>query len=308
MAAGVIRRLRSLPAVIRRYCRSVAGAPTRSIPFWLRPKWVVGHVLVMVLVVAFVNLGFWQLRRLDEKRARNVDIQSRSSQPVAPVDEVIPPQAELSSVDGLVYRRATARGTYDAAATVLVRSRSLASRPGFFVLTPLVTADGHALIVNRGFAPFTEDPAEALAATTPPAGSVQVTGLLLGTQERQGIGPTDPPSGVLRQVNRVDLARLQQQYGAPLYPMYLQLSDQRPPQAEELPTVLPPPEQTEGPHVGYAVQWFLFAAVGAVGWPVLLRNTARERRQDGTYLSGPVADEEPTPEEAPAASEPVSPS
>ncbi len=267
-----------------------------------------GHLLVVVLVVSFVNLGFWQLRRLDEKRARNADIQSRSSQPVAPVDEVVPPQAGLSSVKGLVYRRATARGTYDAGATVLVRSRSLDGRPGFFVLTPLVTADGHALIVNRGFAPFTDKPGEVLAATAPPSGSVQVTGLLLGTQERQGIGPTDPPGGVLSQVNRVDLARLQQQYNVPLYPMYLQLSDQRPPQSDELPTVLPPPEQTEGPHLGYAVQWFLFAAVGVVGWPVLLRSTARERRQDASYLSGPVAEDQPTPEGAPATSEPVSPS
>jgi cytochrome oxidase assembly protein ShyY1 len=45
--------------------------------FWLRPKWVVGHLLCLFLIVLFVNLGFWQLRRLDEKRDRNALIHAR---------------------------------------------------------------------------------------------------------------------------------------------------------------------------------------------------------------------------------------
>ena len=101
-----------------------------------------------------------------------------------------------------------------------------------------------------------------------------MAGLLLATQERQGIGPTDPTEGVLGEIARVDLARLQQQYGADLYPVYLQLQTQSPPPAT-LPTVLPDPELTEGSHLSYAGQWFLFAAVGAIGWPILLRHTSR---------------------------------
>ena len=252
-------------------------------PFWLRPRWVVGHVLVVVLVVAFVNLGFWQLRRLDERRTANAVIEARSSVPVQPLAEVVDPGAAFADVEGLPYRRVVARGTYDAEASVLVRSRALEGRPGFHVLTPLVTEDRTALVVNRGFAPFTADPAEVLAATRPPAGDVEVTGLLLGTQERQGIGPTDPAGGVLTEIARVDLGRLQQQYGADLYPVYLQLQAQSPPPGE-LPVVLPPPEQSEGSHLAYAGQWFLFAAVGAIGWPFLLRHTARENRHPDPFF------------------------
>ncbi len=255
--------------------------------FWLRPKWVVGHLLVVVLVVAFVNLGFWQLRRLDEKRAVNAAIEARSSLPVRPVEDVVDSPAGFDDVDGLVYRRARAVGTYDANASVLVRSRSLEGRPGFHVLTPLLTHDGAALVVNRGFAPFTTDPAEALAATRPPPGEVEVTGVLLATQEREGIGPTDPPEGVLQEISRVDLARLQAQYGTDLYPLYLQLSAQVPAPAGALPIVLPDPEQNEGNHLSYAVQWFVFAAVGAVGWPLLLRNTAGERRRPSDAAAPP---------------------
>jgi surfeit locus 1 family protein len=40
--------------------------------------------------------------------------------------------------------------------------------------------------------------------------------------------------------------------------------------------VVPPPELGEGPHLAYAVQWFLFAGVVAVGYPLLLRRRARQ--------------------------------
>ncbi len=255
--------------------------------FWLRPKWVVGHILVIVLVVAFANFGLWQLRRLDERRDANAVIAARSSVPVQPLDEVVAADAGFGDVADLPYRRVTARGTYDDA-SVLVRSRALEGRPGFHVLTPLVLEEGVAVMVNRGFAPFTTDVSEALAATRPPAGVVEVTGLVLGTQERQGIGPTDPADGTLSEIARVDLARLQQQSGADLYPVYLQLQEQAPP-SDGLPTVLSPPEQTEGSHLSYAGQWFLFAAVGAIGWPILLQRTAREGERPLTTPTSPTS-------------------
>lgn len=268
-------------------------------PFWLSPKWVVGHVLAIVLVVSFVSFGFWQLRRLDERQAENALLEERSSLPVEPLGEVVGASDTFDQVDRLAYRRVSARGHYDAGGTVLVRSRSLNGNPGFHVLTPLVTADDVAVVVNRGFAPFTGEPAEALAATRPAEGEVTVTGLLFTSQEREGIGPTDPAEGVLTQIARVDLARLQQQSRHDLYPVYLHLVDQEPAPAQELPVVLPEPEQSEGNHLSYAVQWFFFAAIGAVGWPLLLRSTARDRRRSGgadrSHFDPPVpAADQPT--------------
>ena len=236
---------------------------------WLRPRWVVGHVIAVVLVVLFVNLGFWQLRRLDERQAQNATIESRSQAPVQEIAEVVDAGAAFDEVDDLVYRRATATGTYDTGAEVLVRSRSLNGQPGMHVLTPLVTSTGPALVVNRGFVPL-QGSAEA-----PPGGEVEVAGILFATQERGSIGPRDPAEGTLRELARADLARLQQQYAGDLYPVYLQLEEQAPP-AGELPVPLPEPEQSEGSHLSYAVQWFLFATIGAVGWPLLVVRTARQ--------------------------------
>jgi surfeit locus 1 family protein len=246
---------------------------TTERPFWARPRWVVGHVLAIVLVVAFVNLGFWQLRRHDERRERNAAVETRSALPVVPVADVVDAEAGFDEVGEVVYRRVTARGRYDPGGEVLIRSRSLGGQPGYHVVTPLVTAQGPALAVNRGFLPLAEDDA---GAPSPASGEVEVEGLLLPTQERGRLGPRDPDEGRLRQLARLDLGRLQQQYGTDLYPLHLQLQRQDPPPGE-LPVLLPETERDAGPHLGYAFQWFAFATIGTVGWVVLLRRTARSQ-------------------------------
>ena len=251
-------------------------------PFWLRPKWVVGHVLVVVLVVTFVSLGLWQLRRLDERQARNAEIAARSEIPPVPAGELAPPEARPADVEDLEYRQVVASGEYDAEGEVLIRPRSLDGVSGWHVVTPLVLDDGRAVLVTRGFAPLSEDPATARAAAAPPAGEVTVTGLAFPSQVRQGIGPTDPAEGTLLELARVDIARVDQQYAREVLPFYVQLLGQEPAlDPRGLPQQLPLPATDEGPHLAYAGQWFLFAAVGAIGWPVLLRRTAEEERRSG---------------------------
>src|SRR5829696_7868043 len=249
----------------------------------LRPRWLVGTIVAVLLIVLFVNLGFWQLRRLDEKRDRNAAIEDRSSRPVQRVDEV----------GDLVYRRVSARGRYDVEGEVRIRSRSFDGRPGLWVVTPLRLDDGTAMAVNRGFIPVSTD------APAPPRGEVEVTGLLFATQERQGIGPRDPTGRALAELSRLDLDRLQQQYGPDLFPMWLQLQRSDPPVDEAVgPLPLPPPEQDEGPHLSYAMQWFLFAAVGAIGWPVLLRRAAKEDERRRRREASTPPDEAGRPLEA----------
>ena len=249
-------------------------------PFWLRPKWLVGHVLVVALVATFVGLGLWQLGRLDERRDRNAEITARAEVPVAPVEDVVPSGAGIGDVEDLRFRRVSLSGTYDTGGEVLIRPRTQDGISGWDVVTPLVLRDGRAVLVDRGFAPLAPDPATAREAAVPPGGEVTVTGLVLPSQVRRGIGPTDPATGTLGELARVDIARVQQQYDRELLPVYVQLETQDPPQGvRQLPQVLPTPATDEGPHLSYAVQWFLFAGVGLVGWPVLLQRTGREERR-----------------------------
>jgi surfeit locus 1 family protein len=244
-----------------------------SYAFARRPKWILSHLLVLVLVVVMINLGFWQLRRLDEKRDRNALIEERMDEPVAQIDEVVDQGSDLAAGEDVRYRRATATGTYAAEDQVLVRNRSFDGAAGSWVLTPLVLDDGTAVVVNRGWVPVTGD-LELDPAAAPPTGTVDVEGLVEETQERGRFGPRDPEDGTLAVLSRVDLARYQAQVDLPLYPVWLQLTEQEPAQGD-MPTPVEPPELDEGPHLGYAVQWFTFTAIALIGYPLILRRRAR---------------------------------
>lgn len=241
-----------------------------STRFWLRPKWIVGHVLCAFLVVLFVNLGFWQLRRLHERRTHNAHIHAHLAAPVTTLDDAL-----RGGVDGAEFRRVRVTGRWDPATTVLVRSKSLDEQPGDDVLTTLV-GGGQAIVVNRGFAQLGGGGQEAMLASVRPKSTDTVTieGILRTSESRGAFGPRDPATGHLDVVNRIDIPRLQQQSTERLAPVYLQQQTATP---AELSFVrpIPLPATNDGPHLSYAIQWFIFATIGAVGWPLLLRRTAR---------------------------------
>lgn len=247
----------------------------RSRRFWLRPKWVFGHVLCLALIIVFVNMGFWQLRRLDEKQARNARIDARMRSEPVPLDEAL-----AGGADDAEFRRVALTGRWDVDATVLVRSRALEGQPGYHAVTPLVTGDG-AVLVNRGFVPiFPGGEARILDEARPDdRGSVEVEGIVRASEVRGSIGPTDRAGEALLVMNRIDVGRLQDQVDTRLAPIFVQLTAPEP-EPGSFPIVLPEPATSEGSHFAYAMQWFIFSTVGAVGWPLLLRKTAKEQEQE----------------------------
>jgi surfeit locus 1 family protein len=259
--------------------------------FARRPSWILRHVIVLALVVLMVNLGMWQLRRLEDRRSHIDLLQDRQRVPVADVRDVVPADAAVDSpeIEAVEYRSVTAVGVYDAEGGVLVANRSYEGTPGAWVLTPLELGDGTAVAVNRGFIGFSRT--GDLVVPAPPSGQVTVHGLVYASEERGRFGPADPPDGELDQLARADIARLEQQLPYDLLPAYVQLEQSTPPEEAANPTAVsevPPlitlgaPDLHEGPHLSYAVQWFIFALIALVGYPILLRRMAvqeaRERR------------------------------
>jgi surfeit locus 1 family protein len=242
--------------------------------FAARPKWILSHILVLVLVVTMINLGFWQLRRLDQKKSFNALVHGREAEPPAPLPDVLAADATYDDAKSVTYRPVEANGTYDVDEEVVVRSRSLDERPGAWVLTPLVLDDGTAVLVNRGWFGDPGIPDHAPAEAAPPTGRVDVTGLLMPTQTRGLFGPKDPTTGNLSNLARADVGRVRQQVPYDLYPAYIQLSSQDPPQPGVLPIALEPPVLDEGPHLSYAVQWFTFTLIAIVGYVLILRRAA----------------------------------
>ena len=267
--------------------------------FLWRPWWLLSHVFVVTLIVVFVSLGFWQLRRLDDRRTYNALVESRTELPVSSVAELAPggPSTPADGIDDVAFRFVTLTGTYLPDQEVLVRNRTLEGLPGFWMITPLLLSDGTAVAVNRGWVPFAgTSPDAPWPEFAPPAGLVTVDGMVRESQARStGLvgGPVDAVEGRLSTLSRVDVPRLDQQVSEALYPFYVDLRAQQPAQAGDLPVPVPEPELGEGPHLNYAGQWFIFAALTTVVYPLLLRRVARNRATERTVGRG-VGDDSTT--------------
>lgn len=247
--------------------------------FALRPKWILSHLFVVALAAAMISLGFWQLRRLDQKKDANRVVRARMSEPVADVGALLAVGDPYSAATDLVDRPVRTVGTWLGSEQVLVRGRSLDSIPGSWVLTPLRRSDGSLVIVNRGWIPNSGTYDAVPPQYVPPAGPVTVTGLLQPTAVRQGLGPVDPPGRRLTSLARADIARYAEQLDAPVVPAWVQLQTTSPASSTSarVPRVLGPPALDEGPHFSYAMQWFIFSTIAIVGYPLILRRNAREK-------------------------------
>lgn len=242
--------------------------------FLLSPKWLGFHLLVVGAIVLMVNLGFWQLSRLDEKHDRNDRIEQRINQ--APVDlaELVP--IELDAIDApppdAEWRPITAMGVYESDDTVFILNRSQDGAAGDMVVTPLRLDDGRLLLVERGFVPLGADAGNA------PSGETTVTGRLRASQQHRPGQLSDPADGALDSVLRFDIPRLAQQLDGSVVPMYIELTASTPTEATPYPAPVTPPELTDGPHLSYAVQWFIFSICVAVGWVLAVRRSVGTRR------------------------------
>jgi surfeit locus 1 family protein len=235
--------------------------------FLLTRRWLLASVVVLTAVVVMVLLGMWQLRRADEVRSDNDRVRAQLALPPAPIEQLLPAGADPSAA---TYRRVEVSGRYEQDEEIALDNRSNHGRAGKHLLTPLVASAGRALIVDRGWIPLDGSPQPA----EPPSTEVRVVGVLFPSERKGSFGASIPPEGDVKAVPRVDVARIAEQLPYPTYPLYLRLQSQIPAQTGGLPIAPGLPEIDDGPHVSYAVQWFLFAAVALAVFGALARREA----------------------------------
>jgi len=249
--------------------------------FALRPRWVLSHLLVLLLIVAMASAGFWQLSRLHQRREQNAEVVARSYEPVASLRTVVKPSAALAVGAELQFRRLVAVGHYRVDEQVLVRTRSnTAGDPGFWVLTPLDLGDGTGIVVNRGWVPFGREVDGSDIRFDTPKGQVTVVGLA-----QENTGKSKPARDKQVTIDRVDLRWYDRQSSLRIYPIWLQMTAQAPKQTGDLPQILDPPDLSEGPHFSYAVQWFVFTAIAVLGYPVILFEVARDKAKEARWAA-----------------------
>jgi cytochrome oxidase assembly protein ShyY1 len=240
--------------------------------FLATPRWLGLAALALLLATVMVGLGDWQLHRYQARAAINARIDAGASGPAVPITQVLPTPGGTGAHVGppppatSEWTRVQVTGRYDQSHETLARGRTVQGGVGFEVLTPLVLADGSAVLVDRGW--LVSPPGGALVTPdvpAPPAGEVTVTGPI-----RRPESGADKP--VRHSVRRISPARLGLPY--PVYGGYVVLDEQTPPVDAGF-TAVPPTHENSWQNAGYTVQWWAFAALTIFGYGYLARREAR---------------------------------
>lgn len=234
--------------------------------FLLSSRWIGFALFVVLLSAICVRLGMWQFDRLDDRRAQNEVIAAHFKK-----DPVALP-AGFKVDDSTEWTKVTATGTYDLARQVTVKFTTRDGAPGVDVLTPLVMADGSALLVDRGWIE-TKNTVANPDVPAPPTGTVSVMGWM---RQNNGAGgqATEPVDGQIRAISSIGMSKF---VPYELVDGYLNLRSQAPAVTNEL-ALEPRPEIGQGPHFFYGLQWVFFAILATVGYFWFARAEAEERR------------------------------
>lgn len=228
------------------------NAPRRFAP----PMWSV--LLTAAALCAFVSLGTWQLGRAREKRAL--------------LDEFVAGSRETLDANGRDFadlgrfQRVRLKGRYDAARQILLDNMpSARGQPGYHVVTPFDRADGRGwVLVDRGWVPLGTTRAQ-LPNLTVGIAEREVSGVLDRLPEPGlRLGPAAEPGAagwprVLLFPTETDVeAALGFEVGPRIILLDADTADGY--EREWHPSLGFGP----GRHLGYAIQWFAFAAVAVV--------------------------------------------
>jgi cytochrome oxidase assembly protein ShyY1 len=236
--------------------------------FLATPRWLGLAALSIVLATVMVGLGDWQLHRYHERAAINARIDAGSSGPSRPISSVLPaPTGRVGRAPSAAveWTRVQLTGQYDQSHEFLARGRTVDGSVGFEVLTPLLLADGSAVLVDRGW--LAPPPGGALvepAVPAAPTGDVTVVGPL-----RRPESGADKP--IRHSVRRISPATLGLPY--PVYGGYVMLDEQTP-KADSRFTPVPSDHENAWQNAGYVVQWWAFAALTLFGYGYLARREA----------------------------------
>ncbi|WP_083404621.1 MULTISPECIES: SURF1 family protein [unclassified Curtobacterium] len=221
-------------------------------------RWLGYFAIAVAFAIVCALFGMWQWDRRNEAVRQNEQVAQNYDHTPVPLDQALPTASSWQ--DEQEWLRVAVTGRYDTDAQLLVRNRVHNGQPGFEVLTPLVTAEGRAFIVDRGWVPTgnAQDAPDHVPA--PPSGEVTAI-VRLQESEPRIPGRTDPAH--TDQVQSVTLGDVAKKVDTPIWTgAYGQLASESPAPAEARPLGWERPNADTGLHLSYFIQWFLFAAGG----------------------------------------------
>ena len=239
-------------------------------------RWILTTILVLAGSAVCVRLGIWQLDRLAQRRAFNTHYLEISTASHLILNAA--PKADLTSME---YRQVTVTGKYDPINNIVLRNQYHDSQPGYFLLTPLVLSDGTSILIERGWIPANGNSGPVDWHKYDQPGLVTIQGIIRLGQTQPEMGGVPDPALVAGQTrldfwNLINVDRISRQVAYQMLPVFVQ------PNPNPAPANPPYPYQqaveiSEGPHLGYAFQWFAFASILLFGYPFFLRKQLTSR-------------------------------
>ena len=222
--------------------------------------------LIIAIAVVTFRLGFWQLSRYSERKARNDEIVERLDK--SPLDL----NAVESTSEELEYRRVVVVGEFDSEHEILLKNRARQGQPGLHLITPLLINNDRAVLIDRGWIPLASGE-KSDRGVYQEGNTVLIEGIARLSKDEPSWGfLADPVPGVgdppLEAWRLLYVEGIQGQIPYPLLPIYIAQTNNL---SGEGPIPEPEIDLSEGSHLGYAIQWFSFTAVAVIGGYYWLR-------------------------------------
>lgn len=233
-------------------------------------RWWWVTLLVLALMIVLARLGIWQLDRLQQRRQSNrILAASLAAAPLDLANENLPDAGAI-----LKDRQVFVSGEFDFDHQVMLKVQNWQGQAGAHLITPLVFNNGAtAVLVDRGWIPEADNTPGARVKYDVP-GTVTIDGFaalsqsLAGQEETTVQEPQD-------QWYRVDIEAMQRQMPYTLLPIYLlQAPDDnaQPPYRSK-----PENDLSEGNHLSYAAQWFIFSLGLGIAYILFVNKQMREQ-------------------------------
>jgi surfeit locus 1 family protein len=221
--------------------------------------------IAVVLAAACVRLGFWQLSRLEQRKARNALVGSRLTG--APIDVGALPRDTAEAN----FRRVRVAGVPDYAHELIHAGPSRRGSPGVNLLTPFrFPGNDTAILVNRGWV-YSPDASRVDLTKWHDRDSVFI-GYVVELPASGGAASPDRPNTIFRLSYDV-VSRALPYPVRPVYVVAVENEAGDTSTAADRIARLPMPALDNGNHFSYAVQWFAFATVALVGAAIVIRQS-----------------------------------
>ncbi len=178
-------------------------------------RWVV-LVAALLATLLTARLGVWQLDRARQKLDLQARIEARADLPVLSSADLA---RDETTAQGQHYRRIVLQGRWLAEHTVYLDNRQMDARQGFFIVTPLLLADGDAVLVQRGWSPRDFSDRSRLVPVPTVAGAVQLEGRIAPPPSKL-LALAGAESGAIRQ--NLDVKEFAREAGQRLRPLSVQ--------------------------------------------------------------------------------------